>query len=234
MYNNKKLHPKLISQKVDYPKSNLPWYREMQTVYIDQLAGQDGLTGSFVHHQALKLFSYSLKCDSDLNTEYLSKLCYWIAMCIDPDYGGDCIYELLPPWKLNEEDEVVEKIIKNTIKIVSLCSGNLLNPRPGYIQQNHGLECTKETILGEGAYGTVYLKDGYAVKMVPYKTLDLPFAAILRETTVLAMLERLRFVGLNDTHYYVGMDYYPQMIRFEEPNKTMHQLSDELFTLHSL
>lgn len=212
------------------------------SAYVDRLAEQEGLTGSFVHKQALKLFSHLLKCDSDLNTEYISKLCYWMATCLDPDYGGECIYDLLPPWNGGTEykqykrleDEAVEKIIKTTFKIVSLCSGNLLNPHSGPVQEKQGLECTEATILGKGAYGTVYLIDGYAVKMVPYKTLDLPFAAILRETTVLAMLNRLQFIGLNATHYYVGMDYYPQTISFKEPAKTMYQLSMELFNLHSL
>jgi hypothetical protein len=215
----------------------------MATQHIDNLASEDNLTDSFVHQQAIKLFSFLGECDKSLVTEYTAKLCYWISSHLETSYSGECLFSLLPPWNQTvsntenkkSEDNAIEKIMQDTLKIILLCSGNLLQPHmESVIYERNGLDFSSFTLLNQGTYGDIHLIDGYAVKVANYKDLDMIFSALLRETTVLAMLGRLRFVGLNDDQYYVGMDYYPHNICYDQPTKTMQQLSKELYTLHSL
>lgn len=48
------------------------------------------------------------------------------------------------------------------------------------------------------------------------------------------MLDRLRFIGVNHNCYYVGMDYYPREMDFNQPIQAMHDLAKELSILHNL
>jgi serine/threonine protein kinase len=79
----------------------------------------------------------------------------------------------------------------------------------------------------------VYLVDGYAVKTASYRCLSIELCSLILETTVLSMLGRLKFIGMNDTYYYIGMEYYPNAIMYETPKETMDQLLSELRYIHS-
>jgi serine/threonine protein kinase len=205
---------------------------------IDSLAIEDDLTGSFVHKHAAQLFSFI--GDSD---QYTAKVCYWLASNLDSDYEGECAYDLMPHWNrdlsLSENKrlytEATEKAMKHSLDIVLKCSGNLLNPQSELgVLEEKDLVFDKQPVIGQGTYGQVYLINGYAVKTTAYDELSLSVICLLRETTALAILGRLRFVGLNNGQYYIGMDYFPEELNYEQPHKAIRELSKELMTFHSL
>lgn len=201
---------------------------------IDLLYQEDGSDDRFIYNHAVDLFSFVGK---------EPQLCYWLASCLEPAYMGECTFSLTPPWNKEiskEENKVlwtqsVVKIMQNTLEILSLCSGNLLNPIPGQLLIKNGLQFDKQELLGTGSFGSVYLIDGHAVKVVSFTHLDTDVSNLIRETTVLSMLGRLHLIGMNDTQFYIGTDYYPQALFDQhESNRAVPDLISELSLLHSL
>lgn len=209
------------------------------TMYsIDELATQDKLTNSFLHKQALKLNNYI-----GMETDYNQTLHYWLASCLDSNYEGDIAPFFISPYdktltkeqnKLRRENEI-HHCMELVLSTLWSCSGNLLNPtEPDQIPINNGLYFGNARLLGEGSYGKVYLVKGQAVKVATYTNFGPELISLIKETTALAMLGRLRFIGTNNNQYYIGMDYLPQEINNETPGVTMKQLVNELSTIHSL
>ena len=125
--------------------------------------------------------------------------------------------------------------MRQAMKTLVTCSGNLLHPQrngdaTGSVLERSDLAFDDLPIIGEGTYGQVYRIGDYAVKKVTYRPLDLSLACLIRETVVLAMLGRLRFIGLNQSQYYIGMDYLPGELNAAT---AMQQLAEELALIHS-
>lgn len=204
--------------------------------YIDALATEDNINGLFVHCHALKLLSY-LRSDD----EYIANLCYWLISNLT-DYDGECAYALMPSFRRDLSiaenkclySEATKKAIQESISILVQCSGNLLHPEHSNDQlKRNGISFDNQPIIGFGSFGTVYLIDGYAVKLVPFINLELQVITLLRETVALAILGRLRFIGMNASQYYIGIDYLPNEINFDEPLEAMKSLTKELSFVHS-
>lgn len=127
------------------------------------------------------------------------------------------------------------------VDILKLCSGNLLYPNKDLkLLVNNNLIFDEKHIIGSGGFGSVYLIDEFAVKITDYENLDMGFAFLIKETTALSMLGRIRFIGMNDKHYYVGMDYYPgqltknNILIVDDHALVMKELAKELLLIHSL
>lgn len=211
---------------------------------IDDLANEDNLVGSFIHQHAIQLFDFI-----NVNEEYIAKLCYYLASNLEPAYEGECAYSLMPEhdktltraentkiWK-----EAMFNTVKSIIDILKLCSGNLLHPNNDIeLFVNNDIIFYDKDLIGTGSYGKVYLIDGYAVKIADHKNLGLEFALLIKETTVLSILGRIKFIGMNADYYYVGMDYYPEpllknnKLTYENYLLTMKELAKELLIIHSL
>lgn len=203
---------------------------------IDALATENGLIDSFIQQHAIQLFYFIGNGD-----EYTAKLCYWLASTLEPAYEGECTYDLVPNWnKVLSKDEnkrlwteAINKAMDHTLQILAKCSGNLLNPNSlNQVEIRNNLifnEC-----IGKGSYGSIYLVDGYAVKIASYEDLGLELSCLLKETTALSMLGRLRFIGISNDQYYIGMDYYPQELLYDNPVKAIRELANEVLTIHSL
>lgn len=199
---------------------------------MDLLYEEDGSNCTWIYEQAKKLFAFVGK---------EPELCYWLASCLEPAYEGECAYSLFPSW--NKELSKGEnkalwiaasvKAIENTLEILSLCSGNLLNPnREQPLLIKNGIQFDNQELIGTGACGNVYLIDGYAVKMTPFANLSAEVICLIKEIVVLSMLDRLRFVGMNETQFYMGMDHYPgDPLKLEMSKK---DLIEELSLIHSL
>jgi serine/threonine protein kinase len=193
---------------------------------------------TFITNNAIKLFNFIGENDS-----YTAKLCYWIISTLDTDYEGECIYDLMPPIvkgmslkeskKLN--NEVAENIMKKTIDILLKCSGNLLNPNNNSVLTlTNDLLLNDDNCIDKGNFGQIHLVNGYAVKCVYYKDLSLELNCLMREVTVLSMLNRLKFIGMNNDLFYIGMEYLPYELKFNDVKKAMKDLANELFIIHSL
>lgn len=127
----------------------------------------------------------------------------------------------------------MNKVIKNTIDILFKCAGNLLVPSLNGLTINNDISFSDKPVIGRGSFGTVYLVDGHAVKTVSFKELGLELANLLKETTALSMLGRLRFIGINHDYYYIGMDYLSRDVEFNDIFDVMEQLSEELYLIQS-
>jgi len=209
---------------------------------IDNIAREEELYDSFIHKNALKLYQY-IGDDND----YIAKLCYYLSSNLDPNYMGENVYNILPDYdkKLSREENKNldrEAKIKNVLEMINIlfkCSGNLINPNTDFdlkIRNNLILEDKSN----EGSFGDIYLIDGYTVKAVDYGDLGLEFSSLIKETTILSMLGRLKFIGMNDQKYYIGMKYYPKSfydgkkLNIENNFIAMKDLADELLLIHSL
>lgn len=210
---------------------------------IHFLAETDGLVSSYIHTKAVDLFSFLCKANSSFDTEYTAKICYWLCSNLEPDYVGECAYDLIPACNSNLSlvenkiisDRAIDKVIDHVIDILLQCGGNLINPQINTsLLRKDGLNLKEHPVIGEGSYGKVYLVDGLAVKVSHYSQLCREIISLLKETTVLAMLHRLKFIGVADGCYYVGMEYYPHNLVIDQPLKIMKELSQELANLHSL
>lgn len=230
---------------------------------IDEIANEEELLNSFIHKHAIKLFEFVK--DNYKNREYvtnigyvqsvgkpnkfdfLAKLSYYLASCLDQSYLGENVYNLLPNYDKNLSRELNTKllndarfnVVKETIDILKLCSGNLLDPNNDFeLQIRNNLVLNNE--IGNGSFGSVYLIDGYAVKSAKFHYLDMSFISLVKETTVLSMLGRIKFIGMNDTDYYVGMEYYQtpffenNKLNIDDNSIAMKGLMNELLLIHSL
>ena len=202
--------------------------------HIERIAIEEDLVDTFVHRHATNLFVH---CNPTNNHEYIAKTCYWLASTLDLSYEGECEYELIS-WdkhlsvseNTSLKEEAERKAVSTSLDILMSCHGNLITPDNTFTLISDP-DNTKS--IGSGSYGEVYLVDGYAVKTAPYKSLGMELSALIRETTALAMIGRLHFIGMNDSYYYIGMEYYPQSIIYETPEVTMSQLLTELKYIHS-
>lgn len=215
---------------------------------IDKIAEDENLSDSFIHQHAIKLFNFVK--DNYEDHEYLGKLCYYLISNLDPTYMQENVYNLLPNYKKNLSrlennnlrDDAILYSVKNMLNILKLCSGNLLYPNKDLeLLIINELVFNDKDILGVGSYGKVYLIDGYAVKVADYQDLGMEFAFLVKETTALSILGRIKFIGINEKEklYYIGMDYYPKklvqntILQIDNYEVAMNELAKELQLIHS-
>lgn len=209
--------------------------------YINDIAEEDELKGSFIYEKAIRLFEHY---NPTSNREYIAKVCYWLCSNLEPLYDGDSAFELTPIWdvKLSKEEnkrikrDVERKVVSTCIEIIVSCNGDIIEPKNNnkqVIVMNNMIKINSP-VIGCGSYGEVYLIDGLAVKAAPWGCLCVELSALLRETVALAKLGRIKFIGMNNDCYYVGMEYYTNKLTFDTPKQTMEQLLTELKHIHSL
>jgi hypothetical protein len=196
---------------------------------INLLADEDDLIDSFVHTQAIKLFTF-VQENSDISNDYVDKLCYWLCSNLEPNYAGtfSVISEYNKWWK-----ETENLVMITVLDILKLCGGNLLNPEKKDLLVRNNLEFSDDKFIGEGAFGKVYLIDERAVKVSPFSGLSVLVKSLLKETTALSILNRLIFIGLNADSYYIGMKYLPHEVPYSYLETTKNQLIKELKHIHS-
>jgi hypothetical protein len=201
----------------------------------------------FIKEQAIKLFNFintnKIRKLLNIDETYLARLCYWLSSNLEPGYLGECAMSFLPMYNKNIskeknknlQNDALFDVMKNTIKILSLISCNLLDPNSDidYPVKNN-LTFNDLTLIGKGGFGEIHLIDNSAIKIVGHGNLGQELSFLLKETTVLALLGRLRFIGMNDKYYYVGMDYYPTSISSDTINLTMMDLANEVKMFHDL